>query len=163
MYVLRIVGFSIFMGPSQGPSGRRSQPADATKEDFFASILRSNEVAHVDSSRMRRQSRVSREIVSSNQGLHPLSCCAFITSQLPLDNGISVVPTKEWQENLSKRLAFGSNSNSSSPDDITTHVMQKRRLNDTNNKQFTWDSLYKIEPTPGTTLRLFTHHSLLTN
>ena len=55
----------------QGPAGRRSQPADATKEDFFASILRSNEAAHVDSSRMRRQSRVSREIVSSHQGPYP--------------------------------------------------------------------------------------------
>ena len=64
----------------QGPSGRRSQPADATKEDFFASILRSNEVAHADSSRMRRQSRVSREIVSSHQGLHPLSSAVDLIS-----------------------------------------------------------------------------------
>ena len=63
-----IMKFSIFF---QGPAGRRSQPADATKEDFFASILRSNEVAHADSSRMRRQSRVSREIVSSHQGPYP--------------------------------------------------------------------------------------------
>ncbi|KAF8808141.1 hypothetical protein BYT27DRAFT_7190259 [Phlegmacium glaucopus] len=114
-----------------GPSGRRSQPPDATKEDFFASILRSNEAAHIDSSRARRQSRVSREIVSSNQ-----------------DHGLSVVPTKEWQENLSKRLAFGSNPDTRPPDNITVPVMQKRRLNGTNDNQPKWDSLYTIEPTP---------------
>lgn len=56
----------------QGPAGRRSQPADATKEDFFASILRSNEVAHADSSRIRRETRVSRERVS-HQGPYTLS------------------------------------------------------------------------------------------
>lgn len=54
----------------QGPSGRRSQPDGATKEDFFASILKSSEGggASRDSARSRRQSRVSREIVSSAQG-----------------------------------------------------------------------------------------------
>lgn len=55
---------------AQGPAGRRSQPAGATKEDFFASILRSNSASGRDTSRSRRQSRVSREIVSSTQGKH---------------------------------------------------------------------------------------------
>ena len=137
---------------SQGPSGRRSQPADATKEDFFASILRSNEAAQVDSSRARRQSRVSREIVSSNRGLYPLLHRPFINSQLLLDHGLSVVPTKEWQENLSRRLAFGSNANTCPLDDIDAPVIRKRRLNGTNDKQSGWDSLYTIDPTPGTYL-----------
>ena len=55
----------------QGPAGRRSQPADATKEDFFSYILNSNEVAHADSSRTRRETRLSRERVS-HQGPYPL-------------------------------------------------------------------------------------------
>lgn len=76
------------MGP-YGPSGRLPQPAGATKEEFFASVLRSNERSSTrESSRTRRQSRVSREIVSSTQ-----------------DHGLSVVPTKEWQDKLSARLA----------------------------------------------------------
>ncbi|KAF9015674.1 fungal-specific transcription factor domain-containing protein [Cyathus striatus] len=101
-----------------GPSGRRSQPADATKEDFFASILKSNESSGTrDSSRSRRQSRVSREIVSSSQ-----------------DHGLSVVPTKQWQDNLSNRLASTSSSMnynlypaSSTEQDISP-ITQKRRL-----------------------------------
>ena len=102
---------------------------------------------------MRRQSRVSREIVSSHQGLHPLSCPLFINSQVALDHGLSVVPTKEWQENLSKRLAFGSSSNTCPSDDAIMPVTQKRRLNNTNDKRSNWDSLYTIDPTPGTNLR----------
>ena len=52
----------------QGPSGRQTD--GATKEDIFSSILRSNEstLGSRDSSRSRRQSRVSREIVSSSKG-----------------------------------------------------------------------------------------------
>ncbi|KAF9567781.1 hypothetical protein CPC08DRAFT_739993 [Agrocybe pediades] len=114
-----------------GPSGRRNQRADATKEDFFASILKSNESA-ADLSRARRQSRVSREIVSSNQ-----------------DHGLAVVPTKEWQDNLSKRLAFGSSTGSSSrlSDDSGAPVSRRRRLND-NLDPPNWNSLYTIDPTP---------------
>lgn len=52
----------------QGPSGKLSQPAGATKEDFFACIFRSNEASARDSPRSRRQSRISREIVSSSRG-----------------------------------------------------------------------------------------------
>jgi hypothetical protein len=53
----------------QGPTGRHNRPDDATKEDFFASVLRSSGTSPVrDTARSRRQSRVSREIVSSNQG-----------------------------------------------------------------------------------------------
>ncbi|KAF8971739.1 fungal-specific transcription factor domain-containing protein [Flammula alnicola] len=117
-----------------GPSGRRTQPADATKEDFFASILKSNEAAHADSSRARRQSRVSREIVSSNQ-----------------DHGLSVVPTKDWQDNLSKRLAFGPSPGTSThlPDDQGGPASRRRRLNGTDNQSpSSWNSLYTIDPAP---------------
>jgi hypothetical protein len=119
-----------------GPSGRRSQPRDATKEDFFASILKSNETAHADSSRTRRQSRVSREIVSSNQ-----------------DHGLSVVPTREWQDNLSKRLAFGPSPGTSIhlPNDSGHPLSRRRRLNGTENLSPTnWNTLYTIDPAPGT-------------
>ncbi|KAF8167342.1 fungal-specific transcription factor domain-containing protein [Crassisporium funariophilum] len=111
-----------------GPSGRRKQPADATKEDFFASIMRSNEEAQGDSSRARRQSRVSREIVSSNQ-----------------DHGLSVVPTKEWQDNLSRRLALGSSSGTRL--DAGGPVLQRRRLNSNSDSQLptNWNTLYTIE------------------
>ncbi|KDR85752.1 hypothetical protein GALMADRAFT_384548 [Galerina marginata CBS 339.88] len=117
-----------------GPSGRRTQRGDATKEDFFASILKSNESSQADSSRTRRQSRVSREIVSSNQ-----------------DHGLSVVPTKEWQDNLAKRLAFGPSSGTSTrlPDDNGVPLSRRRRLNESNELLPTnWNDLYTIDPTP---------------
>ncbi|EGN91754.1 hypothetical protein SERLA73DRAFT_80157 [Serpula lacrymans var. lacrymans S7.3] len=71
-----------------GPSGRLHQPVGATKEEFFASIFRSNEASTRDLARSRRQSRVSREIVSSAR-----------------DDGLCTVPTAEWQDRLSARLA----------------------------------------------------------
>ncbi|KAK7007048.1 Zn(2)-C6 fungal-type domain-containing protein [Favolaschia claudopus] len=64
-----------------GPSGRLDQPGGATKEDFFASILRSNASPQSDTSRSRRQSRVSREKVSSIQGSRVSS---FDVSGIPL-------------------------------------------------------------------------------
>jgi hypothetical protein len=70
---------------------------------------------------------------------------------MALDHGLSVVPTKEWQDNLSKRLAFGSSRDTCPPEDISAPVMQKRRLNNTDDKQ-NWDSLYTIDQTPGTNL-----------
>ncbi|KAG2045142.1 fungal-specific transcription factor domain-containing protein [Suillus americanus] len=73
-----------------GPSGRLSQPVGATKEDFFACIFRSNEASARDSPRSRRQSRISREIVSSSR-----------------DNTLSTIPTSEWQDRLSASLTRG--------------------------------------------------------
>ncbi|KAI5898203.1 uncharacterized protein SCHCODRAFT_02611397 [Schizophyllum commune H4-8] len=117
------------MGP-YGPSGRQTD--GATKEDIFSSILRSNEstLGSRDSSRSRRQSRVSREIVSSSK-----------------DRGLSVVPTKEWQDRLADRLAaisartsmtgYGASSSggpgyhSSSPFESSgVRLAQRRRLGD---------------------------------
>ncbi|KAG2075201.1 hypothetical protein BDR04DRAFT_1092068 [Suillus decipiens] len=73
-----------------GPSGRLSQPAGATKEDFFACIFRSNEASARDSPRSRRQSRISREIVSSSR-----------------DDTLSTIPSSEWQDRLSASLTRG--------------------------------------------------------
>ncbi|CAK5280628.1 unnamed protein product [Mycena citricolor] len=96
-----------------GPSGRLDQPGGATKEDFFASILRSN-APNAENSRSRRQSRVSREKVSSVQNV-----------------GISVVPTKEWQDNLSHRLASAASGSRSPSFDLSgVPFTQRRRLDD---------------------------------
>ncbi|KAF8560118.1 hypothetical protein OG21DRAFT_1451878 [Imleria badia] len=70
-----------------GPSGRPSRPAGATKEDIFACIFRSNETSR-DAARSRRQSRISREIVSSSR-----------------DNTLLSMPTAEWQDRLAARLS----------------------------------------------------------
>ncbi|KAJ4002275.1 fungal-specific transcription factor domain-containing protein [Lentinula boryana] len=123
------------MGP-YGPSGRRFQPQGATKEDFFASVLRSNGGAPGrDHSRSRRQSRVSREKVSLTQ-----------------DRGLSIVPTQEWQDNLAARLCSSGSSSSlysvtsaSSPDGPAT---QKRRLDSTptdSQGHPDWNDMYTLE------------------
>lgn len=68
------------------------------------------------------------------------------------DHGLSVVPTKEWQDNLSKRLAFGPSPGTSThlPDDQGLPASRRRRLNTNNNQPPTnWNSLYTIDPTPG--------------
>ncbi|KAF9270701.1 hypothetical protein L218DRAFT_993268 [Marasmius fiardii PR-910] len=122
------------MGP-YGPTGRRFQAQNSTKEDFFASVLRSNDSVNSvrDQSRTRRQSRLSREKVSSNQ-----------------DRGLSVVPTQEWQDNLSNRLAsssstsspiYGSCPTSSPPGQPAT---QRRRLE---TSPVDWNNMYTLDPT----------------
>ncbi|KAF8078976.1 fungal-specific transcription factor domain-containing protein [Lyophyllum atratum] len=110
-----------------GPSGRRNQPDGATKEDFFASILRSSEstTPSRDSARARRQSRVSREIVSSNQ-----------------DNGLSVIPTKEWQDNVSNHLASSSKYSSAYDN---SRFPRRRRLESHSQSQPDWNDMYTIE------------------
>ncbi|KAJ3767154.1 fungal-specific transcription factor domain-containing protein [Lentinula raphanica] len=123
------------MGP-YGPSGRRFQPQGATKEDFFASVLRSNGGAPGrDQSRSRRQSRVSREKVSLTQ-----------------DRGLSIVPTQDWQDNLAARLCSLSSSSSaysvtsaSSPEGPVT---QRRRLESTptdSQGHPDWNDMYTFE------------------
>ncbi|KAJ7631249.1 fungal-specific transcription factor domain-containing protein [Roridomyces roridus] len=125
-------------GGPYGPSGRLDQPGGATKEDFFASILRSNgqSTGGNDNSRSRRQSRVSREKVSSSVQ----------------DRGLSVVPTREWQDNLSNRLASSSSSASGSRNnsfDLTgVPLNQRRRLNGAANDVPTppdWKDMYTLD------------------
>lgn len=86
----------------------------------------------MDTPRSRRQSRVSREIVSSNPGLSGLRPDSNLSKLKPwLGHSLSVVPTKEWQDNLSKLLgigrAAGGLSTSSSAD---RPVTQRRRMNE---------------------------------
>ncbi|TFK77447.1 hypothetical protein BDN72DRAFT_830615 [Pluteus cervinus] len=120
------------MGP-YGPSGRRSQPVGATKEDFFASVLKSNGTpAPRDPSRSRRQSRVSREIVSSSQ-----------------DHGLSIVPTQEWQDNLSAKLTTPQHASSRSyavAGSSSGPLPQRRRLNDNGEMKPDWSSMYSMDP-----------------
>ena len=80
---------------------------------------------------------------------------------MALDYGLSIVPTKEWQDNLSRRLAYGSSQKTSPPDEVSVPAMQKRRLNNNPDKQCDWDSLYKIEPAPGTNLWPFADYFCL--
>lgn len=141
----------------QGPSGRASGPEASTKEDFFASVLRSNEStaqAEPSGSRSRRQSRVSREKVSSSQGLYsyPHNCIKGYT--MLIDRGLSILPTREWQENLSKSLGSrgshelldpsSSGSSHPSPIDRTPPVSQRRRLH-APRKDPDWDSMYTMD------------------
>lgn len=105
-----------------GPSGRLQQPTDATKEDFFASIMRSNERPSTSSTpqttRSRRQSRLSREHVSSNQ-----------------DDTLSMIPTPKWQDSISSMLSTHGNrgqrlTTSRSYDELSGQPLpQRRRFN----------------------------------
>ncbi|KAG9222442.1 hypothetical protein CCMSSC00406_0002777 [Pleurotus cornucopiae] len=105
-----------------GPSGRQHTTQKSTKEDFFATIMKSSQGSGGDASRTRRQSRVSREIVSSTQ-----------------DHDLSVVPTLDWQDKLALRLgsthphpdAYGSPvSPGASLDTYGVPHSQRRRLDE---------------------------------
>ncbi|KAF9225551.1 hypothetical protein BS17DRAFT_751446 [Gyrodon lividus] len=127
-----------------GPSGRLSQPVGATKEDFFACIFRSNEASVRDAARSRRQSRISREIVSSSR-----------------DNTLSTVPTAEWQDRLSARLSRtvvgipSSASMHAAPSQSPNRAFggaplpQRRRLDDSSfgmgPSQPDWNEMYTME------------------
>ncbi|KAI0669742.1 fungal-specific transcription factor domain-containing protein [Trametes maxima] len=75
-----------------GPYGARSrleQNTDTTSDSFYASLVQVPDHAPArDDRRSRRQSRVSREIVSQ-------------------DPTALATPTREWQEQLSRRLTYG--------------------------------------------------------
>ncbi|THH18408.1 hypothetical protein EW146_g2572 [Bondarzewia mesenterica] len=120
-----------------GPTGRLNHSVAVTKEDFFASILNSTDSQTArDPSRPRRQSRVSREIVSSN-------------------NSALVSPTLEWQDRLSSRYAttgstlangYGSDLSriSRSSSDLSSRVAgpslsQRRRLEGDASSKPDWD------------------------
>lgn len=117
-----------------GPSGRLSQPAGATKEDFFACIFRSNEASARDSPRSRRQSRISREIVSSSR-----------------DNTLSTIPTSEWQDRLSASLtrgAVGHHGLSPAYNINGAPLQQRRRLDvpsTSGPRQPNWNEMYTMD------------------
>ncbi|KAH7923243.1 hypothetical protein BV22DRAFT_1093249 [Leucogyrophana mollusca] len=129
-----------------GPSGRLSQPAGATKEDFFACIFRSNEASARDAARSRRQSRISREIVSSSR-----------------DNALATAPTMDWQDRLSARLSHSqhghptmtphsADASSGSPthDHTGVPLLQRRRYNfsagtELSQGQPNWGQMYTMD------------------
>ncbi|KAI0652011.1 fungal-specific transcription factor domain-containing protein [Trametes meyenii] len=72
-----------------GARGRLESNTDTTSDRFYASLVQVPEHAPArDDRRSRRQSRVSREIVSQ-------------------DPTALATPTREWQEQLSRRLTYG--------------------------------------------------------
>ena len=151
----------------QGPSGRLNQPAGVTKEDFFASILRSNEPspAHRETHRSKRQSRISREIVSSSQGQLKRCAIQIMLLHLNSDAKLSIIPTMEWQDRLSNRLASSSsspgvisktydNDSRSSPSAVTydmtgAPLTQRRRLGITDEAPPEWKEMYTMDAFPG--------------
>ncbi|KAI1788821.1 fungal-specific transcription factor domain-containing protein [Ganoderma leucocontextum] len=134
-----------------GPYGAASpiQQQDPTSDSFYASLVEVPEYTPLrDDRRSRRQSRVSREIVSQ-------------------DPTASATPTREWQDQLSRRLAHNSQwpslsspvsatSRSSSRADGggTDQSRTRRRLSYGGSaQQQRWDDLYTLpdanQPTCG--------------
>ncbi|KAG9314135.1 hypothetical protein JVU11DRAFT_4920 [Chiua virens] len=117
-----------------GPSGRLSQPAGATKEDFFACIFRSNETSR-DTARSRRQSRISREIVSSSR-----------------DHALSTMPTAEWQDRLAAHLSRNEDPNSARQSPTRPYsgapLAQRRRLEESSSaagpSHPNWSEMYTM-------------------
>jgi hypothetical protein len=102
-----------------------------SKEDFFASIMNADNQHPRDPSRPKRQSRMSREIVSSN-------------------NSMLVTPTLEWQDRLSSSYAWTDNLEILAPSP-PPHIggqppFQRRRL-DQDSTPPNWGPIsYKLEP-----------------
>lgn len=77
-----------------------------------------------------------------------------------IDHGLSVVPTKEWQDNLSNCLASGSTPSSCTPDSEDGHASQRRRLSGYCKLPADWDSLFTIDNPDGTQkIEFFTYTS----
>ncbi|KAI0308118.1 fungal-specific transcription factor domain-containing protein [Multifurca ochricompacta] len=118
-----------------GPTGRLNLSAAMTKEDFFASIMNNDAQHPRDPSRPKRQSRMSREIVSSN-------------------NSMLVTPTLEWQDHLSSCYALTDKPKTvaaSSPFVSSLNASgqpspQRRRLDKVSATSPDWERLYKLDP-----------------
>lgn len=98
---------------------------------------------------------------------------AIVDNLISIDHGLSVVPTKEWQDNLSRRLASaGRNSTTSNtsygtyraPSSSNVPLAQRRRLNDTVEPPYSpdWSGMYTFNQ-EGTQnrLRVPANHSRL--
>jgi len=129
-----------------GPTGRLSISAGMTKEDIFASIMKSDNQHPRDPSRPKRQSRMSREIVSSN-------------------NFTLVTPTLEWQDRLSNSYARTNSLDLSGPSPSSLlniggqPSLQRRRLEKDAPVASDWGRLYKLDPVSG----MCNSHLLLSN
>jgi hypothetical protein len=119
-----------------------------TKEDFFASIMNSETQHPRDPSRPKRQSRMSREIVSSSE-LRDNPTEIPGSHQLRVDNSMLVAPTLEWQDHLSSCYAVTDKprTSDSSVNPGSQPSPQRRRLGeDTGSTPVEWGRLYKIDP-----------------
>ncbi|KAI0830473.1 fungal-specific transcription factor domain-containing protein [Trametes gibbosa] len=133
-----------------GPYGAKSrlhQPVDTNSESFYASLVEApDHSATRDDRRSRRQSRVSREIVSQ-------------------DPAALTTPTKEWQEQLARRLvrrnqwthppaAMSPAPQSSSPTAGLSDLSRSRRRLDYTVQPNpmpvpqNWDNLYTLPASP---------------
>jgi hypothetical protein len=167
---------------SQSPSNHLAREHSATKVELFDSIIRSGDGCPArDTARSRRQSRVSREIVSSSQGSRNLSSHGAHSDPLALpDSSLSHLPTAEWQSRLSRRLAVNAplatssaghaNSFHSSPTfDMSGIPFSRRRrldsspLGDRKHTQLDWNEMYDMDGLTGEDLCPVLWVSLLTH
>lgn len=121
-----------------------------TKEDFFASIMNSEAQHPRDPSRPKRQSRMSREIVSSSKLRdNPRYPASY---QLRVDNSMLVTPTIEWQDHLSSCYAVTDTprtSDSSVNSDSRSSPQRRRLEKDSTSPPVNWGQLYKFDPASG--------------
>ncbi|KAI8981384.1 fungal-specific transcription factor domain-containing protein [Trametes punicea] len=125
-----------------GPYGARSrleQRQDTTSESFYASLVQVPDgTPYRDDRRSRRQSRVTREMVSQ-------------------DPTALATPTREWQEQLSRRLNYGNqwsytstsmspvSRSSSSAGGSNEYARTRRRLDYSGQPStLNWDTLYTL-------------------
>ena len=75
----------------------------------------------------------------------------LVTDCQTIDHGLSVVSTKEWQDNLARSLASGSTPSSCTPDSKDGHASQRRRLDGyCKVTPADWNSLLTIDNLDGT-------------
>ena len=139
----------------QGSGGRMIHRQDPSRESFYASLIEVPEHTPArDDRRSRRQSRVSREIVSQGRRFMVVfaeRCNAHRVT----DPTASATPTREWQEQLARRLSHGTqwayatsplsppSRSSSSAGGSTDYARTRRRL-DWPPIQQNWDNLYTM-------------------
>jgi hypothetical protein len=133
---------------------------------MFAQIFKTNEsVSSRDAARLRRQSRISREVVSSGQGMSTGILELGRQGMMISDNDPMPVPTKEWQDRIASQLA---NSSSASSSNYNRHFAshssnfdisgarnpQRRRMDDMSMADrmrfdLNWKNMYTMSPPSG--------------
>ena len=154
------------------------QRQEPTSESLYASLMEVPEHTPVrEDRRSRRQSRVSREIVS--QGTNGMHRHVLVVSSLTLyvDPTVSATPTREWQDQLSRRLAHGTGQwayttpvsppsrSSSSAGGSAEYSRTRRRLDWplSGSLQQNWDNLYTLPDTSRMSFPEFSVSCLLTS
>ena len=140
---------------AKGARSRLEQQVDTTSESFYQSLV---QVPDRDDRRSRRQSRVSREIVSQGQHIRRFRSTSMLTAHT--DPAALATPTREWQDQLSRRLAYGSqwayssapmspvSGASSSAGGSNEYARTRRRLEQLGQQPYVqqqqWDNLYTM-------------------